>query len=52
MDNLIVIVLVVVIVGLAGLYVYRAKKRGTKCIGCPGGCGGNCSGCACKGETE
>ena len=30
----------------AGRYVYRAKKRGAKCIGCPmeGGCGGSCSG--------
>ena len=52
MDNLIVIVLVIAIVALAGTYVYRAKKRGTKCIGCPGGCGGNCSGCPCSGETE
>ena len=45
MVNLIAIVAVAVIVGLAAGYVYKEKKRGTKCIGCPygAGCGGNCS---------
>ena len=52
MDNLIVIVIVVLIVGLAAGYVYRAKKRGAKCIGCPGGCGGKCSSCPCSGKSE
>ena len=52
MDNLIVILVIVAIVALAGGYVYRAKKRGNKCIGCPGGCGGSCSGCPCNGKTE
>ena len=52
MADLIVIGIVAVIVGLAGLYVYRAKKRGTKCIGCPGGCGGSCNGCPCSGKSE
>ena len=51
MDNLIVIAIVAVIVGLAAGYIYKAKKRGQKCIGCPdsstcsGHCSGNCSGC-------
>jgi len=52
MDNLIIIVVVALIVGLAGAYVYREKKRGTKCIGCPGGCSGNCNGCSCSGKSE
>ena len=47
MDNLIIIALVVLIVGLACLYIYKAKKKGRKCIGCPDGknCSGNCCDC-------
>ncbi len=50
MTDLIIIAVIVVIVGLAGFYVYRAKKSGKKCIGCPEGCScsskeGSCSCC-------
>lgn len=38
MENIIIILVVVIIVGLAGFYVYKAKKSGKKCIGCPDGC--------------
>ena len=38
MENFIIIAIVGVIVGLAAGYVYRSKKRGVKCIGCPEGC--------------
>ncbi len=43
----IVIAVVVAILGLAGWYVYKAKKSGKKCIGCPdsGSCSGNCGCC-------
>ena len=55
MENLIVIAIVVVIMGLAALYIYKAKKSGQKCIGCPSGCSCSkqCSGaCQCqKGES-
>ena len=50
-DYLIVGVLLV-IVGLAAFAIYRSKKSGKKCIGCPdsascsGQCG-SCSGCGC-----
>ena len=46
--DIIVIAIVALIVGLVSLYLYRAKKRGVKCIGCPDGakCGGKCSGCS------
>jgi hypothetical protein len=30
---------------LCGLYLYRSKKKGRACVGCPGNCGscgGNC----------
>ena len=53
MENILIILVTGLIVGLAGGYVYRAKKRGVKCIGCPdsGSCSGNCSGCkGCAGK--
>lgn len=49
MDYL-VLAIVLAIVAAAGAYVYKAKKNGKKCIGCPeggccgGGCGGHCGG--------
>ena len=48
MANITVILVLAVIIGGASLYIYKEKKSGTKCIGCPAGktCGGNCSGCA------
>lgn len=47
MENVIIIAVVLVIVGLAAGYIYKAKKSGTKCIGCPdsGSCSGNCGNC-------
>lgn len=59
MTDVIIILIVAVIVGAAGRYVYQAKKRGG-CIGCPdakscakarsagGGssCGGTCEKCS------
>ena len=44
MENVILIVILLAIVGLAAGYVIRAKKRGQKCIGCPD------SGCKCSGK--
>lgn len=49
-----IIAIIVIIVGGAAFYIYKAKKSGKKCIGCPdskscssksGGCSGKCSGC-------
>ena len=44
----IVIALILMIIGGAGFYIYRAKKSGAKCIGCPHSknCSGNCSSCS------
>ncbi len=36
MENYIILAVVAIIIGLATWYVVRAKKRGQKCIGCPG----------------
>lgn len=47
--EIIIIVLLAVILVAAILYIYKAKKRGEKCIGCPYSkqCSGNCNG-SCK----
>ena len=39
--------ILVLIAGLAAFAIYRSKKSGKKCIGCPDSscCAGNCSGC-------
>lgn len=44
MDNVLIVVALVIIVGLAVFYVYKSKKSGKKCIGCPDNCtcGGDC----------
>ncbi|MBR3844278.1 MAG: FeoB-associated Cys-rich membrane protein [Clostridia bacterium] len=49
MENIIPILIIVVIVGLAAFYVYKAKKRGQKCIGCPYAktCGKETDHCGC-----
>ena len=47
MADLIVVLALLLILGGAALYIYRAKKAGQKCIGCPHAksCSGNCGGC-------
>ena len=49
MANLIVLIILAVIIGCAIRYIYKAKKHGVKCIGCPDGtsCSGKCSSCSC-----
>lgn len=47
MENIIIVAILLVIVGLAVFYVYRAKKKGKKCIGCPDS--GSCSTSKCEG---
>lgn len=50
MQDVIIIVVVLAILSGAALYVYKAKKSGKTCIGCPaGGCSSKngCSGCSC-----
>lgn len=47
MENIIILLVVGLIVGAAAGYIWKEKKKGVKCVGCPyaGSCGGNCSGC-------
>ena len=49
MINYIALAVLAALVGLAAGYLYRQKKRGARCAGCPygGSCGGSCS---CKSE--
>lgn len=35
--DIIIILIIAVILGAAIAYIVRAKKKGTKCIGCPAG---------------
>ncbi len=50
MDDLIIIGVIALIIGLAAWYVIRAKKKGKKCIGCPDGCSCDSKGCGCCGS--
>ena len=52
MENVIILVLLGLILGSAAGYIYKAKKKGVKCIGCPQGskCTGGCPGCSCGSE--
>ena len=38
MENIIIILIIVAIIGFAALYIYKQKKKGKKCIGCPYSC--------------
>ena len=46
MTDILIIAVVAAVVGCAALYIYKQKKRGTGCIGCPSGscesCNGSC----------
>ena len=46
MENYIIVAVILLIVALIGIYLYRSKKRGQTCIGCPYAkqCGGKCGG--------
>ena len=45
MINIIISVILIATVGTAGVYIWKEKKKGKKCIGCP--CSGTAS-CHCK----
>ena len=64
MDNLILAVVLLAILGMAITYIIKEKKRGVKCIGCPAAaecasrqdgapfCSGNCNGCSGCGAKD
>ena len=45
MKDFIIALILIVIVGFAIRYIYKEKKSGKRCIGCPDSCNGNCSMC-------
>ncbi len=50
----IIIAAVLGILALCAWFIYRSKKKGKKCIGCPDSCAcasGNCTGC-CSGQCN
>jgi hypothetical protein len=55
--DIIIVMVIAAIIGLAGWYVYKSKKSGKKCIGCPNSCSctaktnGGGYGCGCKKEN-
>jgi len=51
MENIIILFILLVVVGGAVLYIYKCKKRGQKCIGCPYSEGGCCK-CNMKQQEE
>lgn len=53
MDNLIVIGVVALVIGLAVWYIRKEKRRGVQCVGCPESktCSGQCGSCnGCRGK--
>ena len=56
MENFIVIAVILAILVSASVYIWKEKKRGVTCIGCPdsGTCahckGGSCGGCSGCGQ--
>ena len=50
MENLIVVGVLLVLVGAAVLYIWKEKKKGTRCIGCPSA--GHCAGKGCGNVKE
>ncbi len=44
MENVIIVAALALVIGIAVVYIYKAKKKGQKCIGCP--YSGTCSNCS------
>ena len=55
MADVIVIMIIVLIVGVAVGYIVKEKKRGTKCIGCPAASScpsANAGKCSCNSQDH
>lgn len=46
MENFIIIIILLCIIGCIGYYLYKMRKQGQVCIGCP--CSKQCSGKHCN----
>ena len=47
MTDIIIVLVVLAIVAGAGLYIYKAKKAGATCVGCPHAKSCGSSNCSC-----
>lgn len=52
MENVIIVIILLLVIGTAIYYIAKSKRSGVKCIGCPSagkcaGSGENHSGCNC-----
>lgn len=54
MTDIIIVAVLVLIIGSASFYIYRAKKSGQKCIGCPSSkeCGSKNCNCGCSSDKK
>ena len=54
LENIVVVVLLAAIVAGIVFYLYRAKKQGATCIGCPHAkqCAKNGGGCNCQNHSN
>ncbi len=50
MKDIIAVIVILIILGIAIGYIVRSKKKGVKCIGCPSG--GDCSKCNSCNEKQ
>lgn len=50
MVNIVAALVIVILVGSASIYIYKSKKSGKKCIGCPAS-GEECT-CGCSSKKE
>ncbi len=55
MTDIIVALILLIVIGTAAAYIVKAKKNGTKCIGCPHAkscpsCNDKNTGCNCSSE--
>ena len=50
MENLLVVGILLIVVGAAVFYIWKEKKKGRKCIGCPSA--GCCSNKGCDSMKE
>ena len=46
MENIIILLIIIALVGSAIFYIVKEKKKGNKCIGCPSA--GTCPRAKCK----
>ncbi len=53
LTDIIVLAVVAVIIGLAMWHIYRAKRKGVRCIGCPDSkvCSGHCGNGGCPSKN-